>query len=440
MNLILTENRSLRYATFTILYVAQGLPFGLVGVALPAYLAEIGTQPGAIAGFVAIAMLPWTFKIFAGPIMDRWHYLAMGRRRPWVIVAQAGLVLTGLAFAFFPDGLQNLAVLTTLCLLLNVFGASQDVAVDGMAIDVLPVTEHGRANAFMALGQTGGISGATIVSAFAVEAYGMLGVAVMLVVGFSLILAVAVAVRERPGEKLLPWTAGQPTERSLKMKAENWKDIAVDLFKVLFLPASLLMLGVAFLFRFADGLWVVLTPIVVVQELGLDSTEYSSFVSLVGLIAAVAGLALGLFLDKKGIKFFYGLAMALYGGVALVVAFSEAAWQSTTFLVTVGILQLFVFQGVFISFIASSMSLCWVRVSATQFAIYMAWANLGRSAGTGSLAFFEGLLSYRQMYLVIALTFFVGVALVWLTRFDRHRDKVAMLGDLDGTADFAPQR
>ena len=47
--MILTESRPLRFATFTILYVAQGLPFGLVSYALPAYLAETGQTPAAIA-------------------------------------------------------------------------------------------------------------------------------------------------------------------------------------------------------------------------------------------------------------------------------------------------------------------------------------------------------------------------------------------------------
>ena len=153
MNLILTQSRYLRYFSFTILYVAQGFPFGLVTVALPAFLLERGTSPAAVGGFVGVAMLPWTFKWLAGPMMDRFTYLAMGRRRPWVLVAQLGLALTGLAFAFFPDGLDNLVTLTALCFVLNCFGAAQDVAVDGMAMDVLPEEEHGRANAFMGFGQ-----------------------------------------------------------------------------------------------------------------------------------------------------------------------------------------------------------------------------------------------------------------------------------------------
>ena len=156
MRLILTGSRPLRFFSFTVFYVAQGLPFGLVTVALPAYLAEQGVSAGAIGSFIGFASLPWSFKLFAGPVMDRFSYLAMGRRRPWVILAQLCLVLTGVAFAFFPQALQNIAVLTALCFLLNCFAATQDVAVDGMAIDVLQPEEHGRANAFMAFGQVSG--------------------------------------------------------------------------------------------------------------------------------------------------------------------------------------------------------------------------------------------------------------------------------------------
>ena len=191
--------------------------------------------------------------------MDRFSFLAMGRRRPWVIGAQLGMVLTGVAFAFFPQALQNLALLTALCFVLNVFGASQDVAVDGMAIDVLPPEEHGRANAFMAFGQVAGISGSSAIAGFTLLNFGMRGVALMLVTGFGLILALAIAVRERPGEKTLPWSRGEATQRSLQLRATNWKDIGVDLVAHCSCrPVS--YARVAFLFRLGDGLWITLAP------------------------------------------------------------------------------------------------------------------------------------------------------------------------------------
>ncbi len=438
MSLILTESRKLRFFTFTCLYLAQGFPFGLVNTALPAYLAERGESAVAIASFIAIANLPWSFKLLAGPFMDRWTYLAMGRRRPWVIFAQSCMLLTGLAFAFFPGGLENIAILSALCFSLNVFGASQDVAVDGMAIDVLPVEEHGRANAFMAFGQVAGISISTAVSAVVVINFGMPGIAALLCVAFGLILSVAVAVRERPGEKMLPWTAGTASQRSIDMKPESWKIIGVDLARVVFLPASLFIFGAAFIFRFAYGVWISLVPIVVVQDLGFESTQYSTFISGIGFLAAMAGLALGLMIDSKGVRFFYALVLGLYGLLCIFIGMTESLWVSPTFLICIGIVQAFIYQGGFISFIASCMKLCWQKVSATQFAIYMAGANIGLSMGAGAYAAVEDMLSANQVFLVLGLVFFIGALMAWLTDFEGHYDKVSMLDKPGRVGDFAP--
>ena len=427
MSLILVESRSLRFFTFTMLYLAQGFPFGLVNTALPAYLAETGESAAVIAGFIAFANLPWSFKLLAGPVMDRWTFLAMGRRRPWVIFAQTCMVLTGASFALFPDCLSSVALLSVLCFCLNVFGASQDVAVDGMAIDVLPVAEHGRANAFMAFGQVAGISISTAISAFVVIRYGMPGIGALLALSFALILSVAVLVRERPGEKLLPWTAGQASPRSLALKPESWKAIGVDLAKVMLLPASLLIFGAAFIFRFAYGVWISMVPIVVVQDLGFESTSYSAFISGVGFIAALAGLALGLIIDTRGVRFFYALVLGLYGALCIFIGLMEAAWVSGTFLVVVGIVQAFIYQGGFISFIASCMKLCWQKVSATQFAIYMAGANIGLSLGAAAYAALQSVLAANQIFIALGLVFLVGSVVVWLTNFEQHDQRVQAL-------------
>lgn len=442
MRLILADSRLLRFVSFTIFYIAQGLPFGLVNIALPAYLAAQGVSAGAIGSFIGIASLPWTFKLLAGPMMDRFSYLAMGRRRPWVITAQICLVLTGLAFAFFPRAHENIALLTALCFLLNSFAAAQDVAVDGMAIDVLPPEEHGRANAFMAFGQVAGISGSGLIAGFALVQLGMLGVAVMLALGFGLILFWCVAVRERAGEKVLPWTEGQATQRSIELRATNWIGIARDLWRALVLPASLLLLLVAFLFRFADVIWNAVAPAVVVQQLGYASTDYSSWTSAASFIAATAGLLVGLYIDRKGLKLFYGLALLLYGSLAVAVGMLGAAWASPVFLVSVLFLQAFIYQGVFISFIATSMSLCWVKVSATQFAIYMAFANLGRTLGGVAMDSVESRFAYNEIFLLIGLAFFAAVALLWRTNLTAHRARIEVLAGADArrlSADFAPR-
>jgi PAT family beta-lactamase induction signal transducer AmpG len=183
-------------------------------------------------------------------------------------------------------------------------------------------------------------------------------------------------------------------------------------------------------------------PVVVVQELGYQSTEYSSWTATASFIAAMAGLLVGLYIDRRGVKLLYGLALLAYGALAVAVGLSETAWMSPTFLLSVLFLQAFIYQGVFVSFIATSMNLCWVKVSATQFAIYMAWANLGRSFGTSAVASFESQLAYNEMFFIIGIAFFVAVALVWKANLAAHRAHIERLASSDVrrlSPDFAPR-
>ena len=94
INLILADSPRVRYATGSIMYFAQGIPYGLLAIAIPAWLASQGVSAGQIASFLAVIVLPWAFKLLSGPFMDRYEFLAMGRRRPWILGAQLGLTLS----------------------------------------------------------------------------------------------------------------------------------------------------------------------------------------------------------------------------------------------------------------------------------------------------------------------------------------------------------
>jgi len=88
----LTENSFLRYFNFIALYFAQGVPEGMLLYGIPAWMAVNGKTPGEIAGFAVACGLPWSFKFIVAPLMDRYTYLPMGRKRPWVILGQIGLI------------------------------------------------------------------------------------------------------------------------------------------------------------------------------------------------------------------------------------------------------------------------------------------------------------------------------------------------------------
>ena len=105
----LSENAVLRYLTFSALYVAQGVPEGITYFAIPAWLAMNGKTPMEIGSFLAVVGIPWSFKIIIAPLMDRFTILSMGRKRPWVIFGQLGLIVSFLSIALVEDPLNNLS-------------------------------------------------------------------------------------------------------------------------------------------------------------------------------------------------------------------------------------------------------------------------------------------------------------------------------------------
>ena len=107
------------------MYFAQGIPQGLLGIALPAWLVSEGATASQIGPYLAVVALPWAFKLLTGPLMERFEFLPMGRRRPWVLGAQAGLALAFLSLMQVEDPVSQIGLLSAIGFLVNVFAATQ---------------------------------------------------------------------------------------------------------------------------------------------------------------------------------------------------------------------------------------------------------------------------------------------------------------------------
>lgn len=171
-SLALTENRNLRFFVVFILYVAQGLPLGLFYFALPGWQAQNGASAAAVGAVLAMTALPWSLKLVNGVIMDRWAFLAMGRRRPWLIVGQLGIIIGLLVMAWASPDATDAALLGAFAFGINVATTIQDVAIDGMAVDVLSEKEFARASGFMFGGQAIGISAGSAAAGHLLAYYG----------------------------------------------------------------------------------------------------------------------------------------------------------------------------------------------------------------------------------------------------------------------------
>jgi len=381
----LENSPRIRYATGAMMYFAQGIPRGLLAIAIPAWLASQGVSAGEIASYLAVIVLPWAFKLVTGPLMDRYEFLPMGRRRPWVIAAQLGLSLSLLALMLIENPAEQIGLLMVIGVVINSFTATQDVAVDGMSIDLTPTEEQGRLNAFMSFGSAIGWASTAAVSGIMLVTWGMKATAIAASVVSGLVLILFIFVLEREGERKLPWTSGKAA--SAHKPGNSFRAVFGGINKVLWRRASVIVMLIMFFDGLVSGYGQALMPIAAVKLFAYTTPQWSQLVAVMGLIGAFLALGLGPLIDRFGSKRMLIMTMAVLGTHALLLAQTQHLWQ-----------------------------VCSSGISATQFAVYMSVANLGHAAGSKVYGMVADGSNYVEAYTVISLLVIVIITVLFFHR------------------------
>ncbi len=141
-----------KVALLSTLYFSQGLPYGFFTQALPVWMRKSGIDL-AVIGLSSLLALPWGLKFLWAPVVDRYGGSPLGRRRGWIVPLQAASVVAVAALALLGDAATDttrghlIAALAVGMFVTNLIAATQDIATDGFAIDLLPPTERGLGNA-----------------------------------------------------------------------------------------------------------------------------------------------------------------------------------------------------------------------------------------------------------------------------------------------------
>lgn len=123
-----------------ILGFSSGLPLSLISSTLQAWYASCGMSV-LVTGSLSLVSLPYAYRIFWGPLVDRYSLSNKGKRRSWIFTMQALLLLGFNAMAWLTPN-QHPQLLAFLALLLACFSATQDVAIDAHRAEYLPVPEQ----------------------------------------------------------------------------------------------------------------------------------------------------------------------------------------------------------------------------------------------------------------------------------------------------------
>ena len=420
------ESRSLRLWLFTVLYFVQGIPSGFFLISLPAWFAQHHLSKAEIGRFIAVVTMPWAFKFIFAPLMDKFHFLKMGRRRPWIIATQLGIFVCTLLMAFVPDPIANLRVVALYGFLVNLFSSIQDLAVDGMAVDLLPGDEQPKVQGFMIGGQALGKTAASAGGSLILVAWGYPSFVVLTGIAAGIGMLFPLLIRERPGESVLPWTAGQASPEALQQKIDRWGALLKGLIKAFLVPSSVVLVLALFIHRLPVGITRTIYPVVTVQDLGWTNAEYSQLLGFATLASALVAMFAGAwFVDKLGRR---GMIYAAFGAVTLVFAASgllTVFWPQRWFMASSAALAEVLIVLSNVGFYAIAMQLCWKKVAATQFALYMALNNLGVTAGAWLTGVLEKYLSVTHFFYLSAFLSTVTIVVMLFTKLQRDTARIA---------------
>ena len=262
-----------KWVALTGLYVAQGLPHGFFGQAMPVLLREQGLDL-AIIGLLSLLSLPWALKFIWAPALDRFSLYGGEFRRSWILTMNIAAALLLLVMASQPlSGWSgNLVVFAALLMLLNTLIATQDIATDALAVENLSPQQRGMGNGIQVAGYRVGM---IIAGGLLVSLYGVLGWSL------SLMLLAALMVLGT-----LPLWFFRP--RIHKVDSRPVWPLWLDFFR---LRNAWLWLLLLLLYKFGDAFG---TPMIrpLLSDAGVSLEQLGILLGSAGFLAGLAG-ALG---------------------------------------------------------------------------------------------------------------------------------------------------
>jgi PAT family beta-lactamase induction signal transducer AmpG len=354
-----------RRVLFALLYASEGAPIGYIWWALPTRLRDAGVPIDDVTALGAVLTLPWAFKFLWAPLVDAFRP-ARGGLRVWITGAQLAMGLTILPIATL-DPASDYSLLLGFLLVHAFCAATQDVAIDALAVATIPVRDRGMMTGWM---QFGMLIGRAVFGGVALAVEQSLGADVVIYTLVALVWS----------SSALVWLAReQPAPTRFAGESTRLRRFAKTLAHVLRSPVTWLGLTIAAVAGAAmEATGAVAGPLMI--DRGLSPEAVGGFFSVPAVACMAAGALLGgRIADRFHRETFLGVAIVLLAFSVVGVAFAAhgaTADAAAPLLFSLGLA--YVFFGTYTaSAYALFMDLTDPALGGTQFSTYMGAVNLG---------------------------------------------------------------
>jgi len=345
------------------------------------------TQIGA---FVAALFVPWSFKWLWAPVIDIVKLQRFGGRKAWITLCTVMMIIT-LVVAANVDFARDYRLLLWMIVLNNFFCATQDVAIDSLAVSTLKKDEWAAGNGFMFGGQYFGIAvgggGAIFVSSMWGFTASLIFVSTLL---FTNLIFVTLFIVDKDAE-------ARPTPRevgAIEHLAATLGLFFRDLYAGIAKSGRGPKLGLIFAVLPVGAMALAYATLGTIQvDYGLSQSQISGLAGASSLTAGLGCLLGGLLGGRFGVKRITGIFY-----FATIIPTLYLAHQISTvglvdipiqYFYTAILAHSFLFGMGYAVRIAIFMGMTNPAVAATQFTAYMALSNVAISVGNlwqGSVA------------------------------------------------------
>ncbi len=307
----------------------MGLPNLVLGGTIASLLYKsLGYSDTQIAFWTGLIVLPWSFKPLWGPFMELYKtkkfYIQFSQLACGLLFSLS--VLSLYTSVFFP-------LSVTLFFLIAFFGATQDMAADGIYLSELSSSQQARyvgwQGTFYNVAKLFSNGGMVFLAGVLIPLLGDRDAWAIVLAIYALVMLLLGIYNRR----VLP---EQVVQHSIQSAAQVWdtlKDVMVSFFQKKHIGAGILFIV---LYRFAEGQGIKIMPLFLKASiaeggLGLTESTVGLLIGIYGTAAFVLGsLAAGYFVSNKGLNrrtllllcAFFNLPFAAYAYLAITQASS----------------------------------------------------------------------------------------------------------------------
>ena len=384
---------TLSLSVVVVLYLAHALPLYFYNVALPTILRHQGVDLRWI-GMLSLLYIPWAFKFFWAPLLDRFYLKSLGKRKTWLLFTQIALVLgvVALALTQFDYGLS---VFVIVGLWISTFAATQDIAIDGYTVETFSESEYRLGSMAQSIGVALGSMVGGAGTLWLYQLYGWQTALIALAAMTALTMLAIFQIKERSNTEKIAKQAPSLI-RAFKRPEMLWALALIVCYRVVEAPAM-----------------AMLNPMLIDQKWSLAHIGVLMSVvgAGVGLLAAVSAAFLLKKLAATQLLIWAGwartLIYALLGAAVLLSWFDQWQMLLSVFVVVILAIRYVAMTALYAHFMQTSSK----EQAGTDFTILVCFELLVYFIGGAMSGFLAKAFGYGNFYLILAAASVLSILL-----------------------------